>query len=61
MKVQKQIGLRNRDVRIVKNKDTANKASTRKPKRIQPPKDASTNVADSKGKEKKEDNPRGSD
>ena len=35
-----------------------NKASTRKTKSIPPPKDSSTNVAEPKGKERKEDNKR---
>ena len=60
MEVQIQIGLRNRDVPIVKKKKATNKDSTSKPNTIPPLKDASTNVSEPKGKEKKEDNPRSS-
>ena len=60
MEVHRQIGLRNIDVLVVKNKEAANKASTSKPKSIPPPKDASTNVAEPKGKGEKEANPKSS-
>ena len=61
MEAEIHIGLRNRDVTVVKNKEATNKAFTTKPKSIPPPKDTSPNVAEPKGKEKREDQPRGSD
>ena len=59
--MKRQIGLRNRDVPIVKNKEAEKKSFTGKPKRIPPPKDASMDVINPEGKEKKNDNPRRSD
>ena len=59
--VHRQINLKNRDVPIVKNKETRNKDSTSKPKNDMPPGDNSKNVSKPKGKERREDNPRRSD
>ena len=50
LNVQRQIGLRNRDVPTMRNKDARNKASTSKYKNDSPPKDSSKNVTDPKGK-----------
>ena len=61
MKVQRQIGLRNKDVPVMRNKDVTKKASTSKPKNDLPPKETSNNVIEPKGKERKEDNPRNPD
>ena len=61
MDLQRQIGLRNIDVPVMRNKDATNKASTSKPNNDLPPKDTSKNVIEPKGKERKEDNPRISD
>ena len=61
MEVQRQISLRNRDLPAVKNKEKTSKASTRKTKSIPPPKESSTNVAEPKGNDRKEDNQRISD
>ena len=44
MDLQSQIGLRNRDVPVMSNKDAVNKASTSKPKNDTPPKYISKNV-----------------
>ena len=61
MDLQRQIGLRNKDVHVMRNKDAGNKASTSKPKNDTPPKDGSKNVTKPEGKKRKEDNPRSSD
>ena len=42
----------------MRNKEEKNKASTRKPKNDLLPKDSSKNVAEPKGKDRKEDNTR---
>ena len=60
MDIQRHIGLRSIDVPVIRNKEAANKASTSKPKSSPPPKDTSKNITDPKGKEKKEDNQKGS-
>ena len=53
MDLQRNIGLRNIDVPIMRNKDAGNKASTSKPKIDTPHKDSSKNVTEHKGKERK--------
>ena len=58
---QRQIRLGNRDVPVVKNKETWNKYSTSKPENDAPPKDNPKSVPEPKWKERREDNPRSSD
>ena len=53
MDLQRQIGLRNSDVPVTRNKDVGNKSSTSKPKNDTPPKDSSKNVTKPKEKERK--------
>ena len=59
MHLERHIGLRNRYVPVVKNKEAGNKASTCRHKDYTPLKDSSKNVTEPKGKER-EDNPRSS-
>ena len=61
MDSQRQIGMRKRDVPVVKNKEEGDKTSRSRPKNDTTPKDTSKNVTGPKGKERKEDNPRSSD
>ena len=58
MDLQRQIGLRSRDVPVMRNKDAGNKSSASKPKNYAPPKYSSKNVIEHKGKDKKEDKQR---
>ena len=53
MDIYTHIGLRNRDVLVIINKEATNKASTSKPKNDLPPKETSKNVIEPKGKERK--------
>ena len=60
MDLQRHIGLKNRGVPMVKNKEVGNKAYTRKPKSIPPLKHSSKNVTEPKGRDRKEDHSRSS-